>query len=114
MYIQKVRLQNFRSFGDEGICFLFNKGINAVKGQVKQLQDEKKEMEKSHQETQALCHSQQKYIEQLNRDIKEHQDKIIDLSVQLRLSEERMKTLEEQIEKGESLWHKLRKHVNWK
>lgn len=27
MYIQKVKLQNFRSFGDEGICFLFNKGI---------------------------------------------------------------------------------------
>ena len=54
---------------------------------------------------------QQKYIEQLNRDIKEQQDKIIDLSVQLRLSEERVKTLEE---KGESLWHKLRKHVNWK
>ena len=68
-------------------------------------------MEKSHLETQALCHSQQKYIEQLNRDIKEQQDKIIDLSVQLRLSEERVKTLEE---KGESLWHKLRKHVNWK
>ena len=33
MYIQKVRLQNFRSFGDEGICFLFNKGINAVIGE---------------------------------------------------------------------------------
>lgn len=34
MYIQKVRLQNFRSFGDEGICFLFNKGINAVIGEI--------------------------------------------------------------------------------
>lgn len=33
MYIQKVKLQNFRSFGDEGICFLFNKGINAVIGE---------------------------------------------------------------------------------
>ena len=32
MYIQKVKLQNFRSFGDEGICFLF-KGINAVIGE---------------------------------------------------------------------------------
>ena len=33
MYIQKVRLQNFRSFGNEGICFLFDKGINAVIGE---------------------------------------------------------------------------------
>lgn len=90
----------------------YDKGINTVKEEVKLLQDEKKEMEKSHLETQALCHSQQKYIEQLNGDIKEHQDKIVDLSVQLRLSENRIKTLEEQ--KGDSLWHKLRKHVNWK
>lgn len=30
MYIQKVKLQNFRSFGDEGICFLFNKGMDTV------------------------------------------------------------------------------------
>ena len=56
----------------------------------------------------------QKYIEQLHEDIKEHQDKCVNLSVQLRLSEERIRSLEEQIEKGESLWHKLRKHVNWK
>lgn len=90
----------------------YDKGINIVKEKVKQLQDEKKEIEKSHLETQALCHSQQKCIEQLIGNIKEHQDKIVDLSVQLRLSEERMKTLKEQ--KGESLWHKLRKHVNWK
>lgn len=90
----------------------YDKGINTVKEEMKLLQDEKKEMEKSYLETQALCHSQQKYIEQLNRDIKEQQDKIVDLNVQLRLSEERMKTLEEQ--KGESLWHKLRKHVNLK
>lgn len=90
----------------------YDKGIDTVKKEVKLLQDEKKEMEKSHLETQALCHSQQKYIEQLNGDIKEHQDKIVDLSVQLRLSENRIKTLEEQ--KGDSLWHKLRKHVNWK
>ena len=33
MYIQKVGLKNFRSFGDEGICFVFNKGINAVIGE---------------------------------------------------------------------------------
>ena len=92
----------------------YDKGINAVKGQVKQLQDEKKEMKKNHLETQALCHSQQKYIEQLHEDIKAHQDKYVNLSVQLRLSEERIRSLEEQIEKGESLWHKLRKHVNWK
>ena len=89
----------------------YDKGINTVKKEVKQLQDEMKEMEKSHLEVQALCHSQQKYIVQLHEDIKEHQDKCVDLSVQLRLSEERVKTLEE---KGESLWHKLRKHVNWK
>lgn len=92
----------------------YDKGINAVKNQVKQLQDEKKEMKKNHLETQALCHSQQKYIEQLHEDIKAHQDKYVNLSVQLRLSEERIRTLKEQIEKGESLWHKLRKHVNWK
>ena len=92
----------------------YDKGINAVKNQVKQLQDEKKEMKKNHLETQALCHSQQKYIEQLHEDIKAHQDKYVNLSVQLRLSAERIRTLEEQIEKGESLWHKLRKHVNWK
>ena len=85
-----------------------------MKNQVKQLQDEKKEMKKNHLETQALCHSQQKYIEQLHEDIKAHQDKYVNLSVQLRLSAERIRTLEEQIEKGESLWHKLRKHVNWK
>lgn len=90
----------------------YDRGIKAVQDEVKKLQHEQKEMEKNHLETQALCHSQQKYIEQLNRDIKEHQDKIVDLSVQLRLSENRIKTLEEQ--KGESLWHKLRKHVNWK
>lgn len=30
MYIQKVKLQNFRSFGDEGICFLFNKGMQLI------------------------------------------------------------------------------------
>ncbi len=73
----------------------YGKGINAVKNQVKQLQDEKKEMKKNHLETQALCHSQQKYIEQLHEDIKAHQDKYVNLSVQLRLSEERIRTLEE-------------------
>lgn len=33
MFIQKVGLKNFRSFGDEGICFVFNKGINFVIGE---------------------------------------------------------------------------------
>lgn len=33
MHIQEVRLQNFRAFGDEGIRFSFNKGINVVIGE---------------------------------------------------------------------------------
>ena len=33
MYIQKVGIQNFRTFGHEGVCFLFDKGINAVIGE---------------------------------------------------------------------------------
>ena len=61
---------------------------------------------------QALCHSQQKYIEQLNASIERHQDKIVNLSTRLGISETKVKELES--EKGESLWHKLRKHVNWK
>ena len=92
----------------------YDAGSKVAKDKVKQLKDEMKEMEKNHLEMQALCHSQQKYIEQLHEDIKEHQDKCVNLSVKLRLSEERIRSLEEQIEKGESLWHKLRKHVNWK
>lgn len=33
MYIQEVRLQNFRAFGSEGVNFTFSKGINAVIGE---------------------------------------------------------------------------------
>ena len=33
MHIQEVRIQNFRVFGDEGISFTFNKGINVVIGE---------------------------------------------------------------------------------
>ena len=33
MYIQEVRIQNFRVFGNEGVTFLFNKGINVVIGE---------------------------------------------------------------------------------
>lgn len=90
----------------------YDKGINDVKDLVKQLKDEMKEMEKNHLEMQALCHSQQKYIEQLNASIERHQDKIVDLSTRLGLSEVKVKELES--EKGEALWHKLKKHVNWK
>ena len=33
MYIQKVRVQNFRAFGPEGVSFLFDRGINVVIGE---------------------------------------------------------------------------------
>lgn len=33
MYIQKVGIRNFRAFGDEGISFVFYKGINAIVGE---------------------------------------------------------------------------------
>ena len=33
MYIQKVGIQNFRTFGHEGVSFLFDKGINVVIGE---------------------------------------------------------------------------------
>ena len=33
MYIQKVSIKNFRTFDNEGISFLFDKGINVVIGE---------------------------------------------------------------------------------
>ena len=33
MYIQKVKIRNFRAFGNDGVSFIFNKGINVVVGE---------------------------------------------------------------------------------
>lgn len=33
MFISKVRIRNFRVFGDEGVEFIFNKGVNAIIGE---------------------------------------------------------------------------------
>ena len=33
MYIQEVRVRNFRVFGNDGVIFTFNKGINVVIGE---------------------------------------------------------------------------------
>lgn len=72
----------------------YDAGSKVAKDKVKQLKDEMKEMEKNHLEMQALCHSQQKYIEQLNASIERHQDKIVNLSTRLGISETKVKELE--------------------